>query len=717
MKEMKEQNASARIQELLGRMTLQEKIGQLNQRNICAYADNVEEIKQEIREGKIGSLLFSGSAIPENGGTEAFDLDFTRDLQAAAMESRLQIPLLLGRDVIHGFETVFPIPLMMAASFDDRLIEECYSALAQEAGNAGVRWAFAPMLDLSRDPRWGRVIEGPGEDPLLGSRYAASAVRGFQGDSPAQEGRLLACAKHFIGYGASEGGRDYHHTEISDYALQNQYLPAFRAAVRAGVGSVMASFNELSGQPVTGSRRLLTEVLRGQLGFDGFVVSDWGGVEQLEAQGIAENGADCARLALQAGVDMDMADQCFARHLEAEVKAGRVAMEELDRAVERVLQAKLRAGLFRQPVRDAVKTDRAKHRALARRIAGESMVLLKNEQGLLPLSKKGRVALTGCMAQNRESLMGAWTPDGDADSVVTLEEGIRAVAPELELFTESSPLFGDMTAVMEQADTVILALGESARASGEFHCLADISLPEDQAALALRARRLGKKVVGLLCFGRPIALGDTLSLFDAVLYAGHAGCEAGRAAAELLFGDRNPSGHLAMTLPRSVGQLPLYYNAAPSGRPVNGYYTECRNYIDESGAPLYPFGYGLSYTSFQVEKAELEQETLSLSELAAGKQAVVHIRVTNTGERDGDTVLQLYLRDPAASLTRPLRELKAYERRTLPAGETADFVFRLGMEELGYYLPDGTLTLEKGEIRLFAGFDAWAEKCVRLQII
>ena len=714
---MKKWNDSPKIQELLSRMTLQEKIGQLNQRNICAYDEHVEEIKQEVREGKIGSLLFSGSAIPENGGMEAFDLDFTRELQEAAMESRLKIPLLLGRDVIHGFETIFPIPLMMAASFDDRLIEECYSVLAAEAGNAGVRWAFAPMLDLSRDPRWGRVIEGPGEDPLLGSRYAASAVRGFQGGSPAQEGRLLACAKHFIGYGASEGGRDYHHTEISDYALQNQYLPAFRAAVGAGVGSVMASFNELSGQPVTGSRRLLTEVLREQLGFDGFVVSDWGGVEQLEAQGVAENGADCARLALQAGVDMDMADQCFARHLEAEVMAGRVSMEEIDRAVERVLQAKMRAGLFRQPVRETVNIDRAKHRALARRIAGESMVLLKNDRNLLPLSKKGRVVLTGCMAQNRDSLMGAWTPDGSADSVITIEEGIRAVAPELELFAESCTLLSDMTAVMEQADTVILALGESARASGEFHCLADISLPEDQAALALRARRLGKKVVGLLCFGRPIALGDTISLFDAVLYAGHAGCEAGMAAAELLFGDRNPSGHLSMTLPRSIGQLPLYYNAAPSGRPVNGYYTECRNYIDESGSPLYPFGYGLSYTSFQVEKARLEKETLSLAELSAGEQAVLHVWVSNTGERDGDTVLQLYLRDPAASMARPLRELKAYERRTLSAGETAEFVFRLGLEELGYYLPDGLLTLEKGEIRLFAGFDAWAEECTKLRIV
>lgn len=671
---MKKWNDSPKIQELLSRMTLQEKIGQLNQRNICAYDEHVEEIKQEVREGKIGSLLFSGSAIPENGGMEAFDLDFTRELQEAAMESRLKIPLLLGRDVIHGFETIFPIPLMMAASFDDRLIEECYSALAAEAGNAGVRWAFAPMLDLSRDSRWGRVIEGPGEDPLLGSRYAASAVRGFQGGSPAQEGRLLACAKHFIGYGASEGGRDYHHTEISDYALQNQYLPAFRAAVRAGVGSVMASFNELSGQPVTGSRRLLTEVLREQLGFDGFVVSDWGGVEQLEAQGVAENGADCARLALQ-------------------------------------------AGLFRQPVRETVNIDRVKHRALACRIAGESMVLLKNDRNLLPLSKKGRVVLTGCMAQNRDSLMGAWTPDGSADSVITIEEGIRAVAPELELFTESCTLLSDMTAVMEQADTVILALGESARASGEFHCLADISLPEDQAALALRARRLGKKVVGLLCFGRPIALGDTISLFDAVLYAGHAGCEAGMAAAELLFGDRNPSGHLSMTLPRSIGQLPLYYNAAPSGRPVNGYYTECRNYIDESGSPLYPFGYGLSYTSFQVEKARLEKETLSLAELSAGEKAVLHVWVSNTGERDGDTVLQLYLRDPAASMARPLRELKAYERRTLSAGETAEFVFRLGLEELGYYLPDGLLTLEKGEIQLFAGFDAWAEECAKLRIV
>ena len=705
-----------RIDELLGVMSLTEKVGQLNQISTPRVDD--EKVYEMLRQGRIGSFIMSNTAHAGNEMEETPDGAILHEVQRVAVEQGPHgIPVIYGRDVIHGHKTVYPVPLAMSAAFEPELVKKCYRNIAKEAARDFVHWTFTPMLDISRDPRWGRCVESPGEDPYLGRVMARAVVEGFQGEEIGAEGSVAACAKHYICYGAAEGGRDYHKAEVSDYTLRNYYLPAFREAIDAGVQTVMSSFNEISGNAVTSSHYLLTELLRDELGFDGFVVSDWGGVEQLEAQGVAENGADCARIALQAGVDMDMADQCFARHLEAEVMAGRVSMEEIDRAVERVLQAKMQAGLFRQPVRETVNIDRAKHRALARRIAGESMVLLKNDRNLLPLSKKGRVVLTGCMAQNRDSLMGAWTPDGSADSVITIEEGIRAVAPELELFTESSPLLSDMTAVMEQADTVILALGESARASGEFHCLADISLPEDQAALALRARRLGKKVVGLLCFGRPIALGDTISLFDAVLYAGHAGCEAGMAAAELLFGDRNPSGHLSMTLPRSIGQLPLYYNAAPSGRPVNGYYTECRNYIDESGSPLYPFGYGLSYTSFQVEKARLEKETLSLDELSAGEKAVLHVWVSNTGERDGDTVLQLYLRDPAASMARPLRELKAYERRTLSAGETAEFVFRLGLEELGYYLPDGLLTLEKGEIRLFAGFDAWAEECAKLRIV
>ncbi len=715
-------NIEKRIDEILGKLSLHEKIGQLNQPE-TPTAEYADAFKEKVRRGEIGSVLMSVGATAGNDPQGAIDVSFYNELQRIAVEeSPGGIPILFGRDVIHGHRTVLPIPLAMAASFNGELVEACYRDTAREAANESVHWSFAPMLDLARDPRWGRVIEGPGEDPLVGASVARAVVRGFQGEDPAEEGRLLACAKHYIGYGAAEGGRDYHRTEISDYSLYNYYLPAFRAAVDAGAMTVMSSFNDINGEPVTASRRLLTDVLRGKLGFSGFVVSDYGCVEQLIRQGVCADRTEASAMALEAGLDMDMWDGCYLDHLEEAVACGRIDEAVIDEAVRRVLRVKLRKGLFDSPYCRPTEIDRVPHLARARQLAAESMVLLKNENDLLPLPRSVNIALIGPFAHERRSLLGSWTIDGRAEETPSLAEAMRAAVAGQGKVRIAEGVGFEMNLsgkYAEDADVVVMALGESWAVTGENKALSTISLPEDQLALIRKIRAIGKKVVGVLFCGRPVAMQEISESFDAILYAWHAGSEAANAVCDILFGDRSPSGRLPITLPRLATHIPLYYNITSSGRPVNCYYGEnsANCYVDSSPTPAFPFGYGLTYTDFTYGEIACAKAELPLCEIEDGACFRLSVSLCNTGHRSAAEVVQLYIHDPVAAMMRPLRELKAYRKTALAPGEQTDVVFTLGKEELGYYLPDGRFTLERGEIEVFIGENCLCGKKISLRIV
>lgn len=675
------------IRDLLAQMTLEEKIGQLNQ-----YQARDDNAPQVLRAGLAGSIINAAGALTGQGFSASANVEQHNALQQMALESRLKIPLLFGRDVIHGYRTIFPIPLAQAASFEPSLAEQAAAVAAREATAEGVNWTFAPMLDIARDPRWGRIAEGNGEDPYLGAQMAAALVRGYQGSDPSAPDRLIACAKHYAGYGAAEGGRDYDGGEISDPTLRDVYLPPFQAAVRAGVGTLMSAFVDLNGMPATANRYLLTDILRGEWGFDGFVVSDWKSIQELVDHGIAEDEADAARLALHAGVDMDMVSGVYLHHLARLLDEGRLTLAELDEAVLRVLRIKARAGLFERPFTDPQRAVRdlltPQARQLARQLAARSMVLLKNRAGLLPLHGLRRILFAGDFVHARDELFGTWSPDGRAADVTPLDEAVRTNAPkEVDLwFIPNRDL---ALALAHQADAVVLLLGEHPSRSGENANVSDLNLPPGQIQFLESMAALGKPLVAVIFAGRPLVIPRVIALADAVLYAWHPGIEGGAALADVLFGHTEPGGRLPVTFPRATGQVPIYYNRKNSGRPVTEDGEFRYRYIDLPDGPLFPFGFGLTYTQF-------EYSDLRLSSPRLNGKLEIQATITNTGRCVGSEVVQLYVRDRVGSLTRPVRELKGFQRVHLQPGESRRVIFTLSEEQLAFTRADGSYGVEAG---------------------
>ncbi|MGM9635406.1 MAG: glycoside hydrolase family 3 N-terminal domain-containing protein [Candidatus Avispirillum sp.] len=716
---MKDRITEEKIERLISQMTLREKIGQLNMVPNPSCED--EAVFEMIRRGEIGSFIMSNTAHAYSEDSVSADEALINKMHRIAVEeSRLGIPLICGRDVIHGHYTVLPIPLALAASFDFDAIRECYSDVAREAARDGIQWAFTPMLDLARDPRWGRIIEGPGEDPYVGEKLAEAVVKGLQGDDPSSEQSVAACAKHYIGYGAAEGGRDYHKTEITDYTLRNFYLPAFRSAVDSGALTVMNSFNEIGGQPTGSSRYLLTEVLKQELGFDGFVVSDWFSVQQLVNQGVAEDEAQAAALSLNAGVDMDMSDRCYFDHLEALVKEGQVSEEALDEAVRRVLRVKFRLGLFEHPYVPVYRQDRAAHMSRARALSASCMVLLKNN-GVLPLKKDSRLALLGSMANEKATLLGMWCLDGNPNHVISIAEGIKSKIEDGGAVNGCDTNLSDEQLMhLQWSDAAVLCIGESRHVTGEAASLAKLEIPDSDILLAKKAKERGIPVVAVLCFGRPRALEELEPYCDAILYAWHGGTAAGGAVADILFGDVNPSAKLPVTLPRKTGQVPIYYNVPSSGRFVNGYYGEReheQNYFDCDCTPMYPFGFGLSYSKFEISDISLSRDSITYENLKDGGKIKVSAKLRNVSERDGWEVVQLYIRDRVASMTRPIRELKGAEKVWVEAGDTKTVEFELGFKELGFYKGDKCFDVEKGKFEVYVGNSCYADLKAELEVI
>jgi beta-glucosidase len=680
------------VNQLMSMMTTDEKIGQLNQ-----YFSRGNFDPDVIRQGKAGSIINASGALGGQGYTGSGNAGLNNHIQNLALESRLKIPLLFGRDVIHGYRTVFPIPLAQAAAFNPGLAEQAASVAAAEATADGVKWTFAPMLDIARDPRWGRIAEGNGEDTYLGTQMAAAVVKGFQGWDMAANDKLVACAKHYVGYGSAEGGRDYDAGEISEPTLRDVYLPPFQAAVQAGVGTVMSAFIDLNGVPATGDRRLLTDVLRGEWGFDGFVVSDWDSVKELVNHGVAEDEAGASLVALHAGVDMDMTSGVYLKTLAHSLQNGRLALGEVDEAVRRILRIKHRAGLFTQPLTDpdravtAMLTPGA--RQLARKFARDCMVLLKNDHNLLPLQGFRRILVAGNFVHARGELYGTWTPDGDPQDVTPLSEALKQVAPaNVELWFANS--LEEAPNLAQQVDAVLLVLGEHPSRSGENSNVSDLGLPPGQAEFVATMAGLGKPLVLVVFAGRSLAITRQVAQADAVLYAWHPGIEGGAALGEILFGVEAPVGRLPVSFPRVTGQVPIYYNQKNSGRPISADGEFKTRYVDLPTAPLFPFGYGLTYTSFEYSNLKLSAETLRGSlEISAD--------VTNTGARVGSELAQLYVRDLVGSLTRPVRELKDFQHLVLNPGETRRVSFVLHEEQLAFTRANGSRGTEPGV------FHAW----------
>ena len=706
------------VDNLISQMTLDEKIGQTHQ-----YFNFKDFDSDLIRRGGAGSVINAAGALGGQGQSAGTSAEVCNHIQRLAQESRLKIPQLFGRDVIHGYRTVFPINLGQAAAWHPELAEQAAAVAAREASADGIKWTFAPMVDIARDARWGRIAEGAGEDPFLGAAMARAQVRGFQGDDYSQPERLLACVKHYVGYGVAEGGRDYDGGELSDATLRDVYLPPFQAAVQAGVGSLMSAFLDLNGIPATANRRLLTDVLRGEWGFDGFVVSDWGSVQELILHGVAEDDAQAGALSLRAGVDMDMVSGVYLNTLAASLQAGRVTQVEIDEAARRVLRIKQRAGLFANPFTDPARAARDIRRpealALARRAARESMVLLKNTDGLLPLDERfKKIAVVGPLAHAQAELLGTWAPDGRPEEVTPLSEALRERAPKGASLKFAERADQAVLAAMG-ADVVVLVVGEHPTRSGENANVAHLGLPPGQAELVEAVAAQGKPVVLVVLAGRPLALARVAAQCGAVLLAWHPGSEGGAALGELLFGltadgqPAAPSGHLPVSLPRVTGQAPLYYNHKNSGRPVVGSLAVSggflSRYVDTPSGPLYPFGHGLTYTRFEYSNA-------AVSGAAANGGWEISAQVTNTGPRAGVAVAQLYVRDRVGSLTRPVRELKGFQRLALAPGESQRARFSLSEADLAFTRADGTHGVEPGRFQAWVSADCVSGKPVEFSI-
>ncbi|MET0582263.1 MAG: glycoside hydrolase family 3 N-terminal domain-containing protein [Pseudoxanthomonas sp.] len=694
------------VEALLARMTLEEKLGQLNQPP-GINNDTGPKAKaagtEQVRKGQVGSFL----------GTQG--VKQTCELQRVAVkESRLGIPLLFGFDVIHGYRTVFPVPLGEAASFNPVAVENTARIAAVEASAHGIHWTYAPMVDVARDPRWGRVVEGAGEDTYVGEVMAAARVRGFQGKDLRSPDTVLATAKHFVAYGGAEAGRDYNTVDISERTLREVYLPPFHAAVEAGVGSVMASFNEIGGVPMHANGPLINGVLRGEWGFDGVLVSDYTGVMELTHHGIAANGAEAATRALQAGVDIDMVSDMYRKDLPKVVRDGKLPVATVDEAVRRVLRAKYRLGLFDNPYRNCdealekSQTLTAANREAARAMARESVVLLKNQGSVLPLSKQVRtLAVIGPLADNPRAMLGSWAGMGRPEDVVTPLAGIRAaVGPDTKvLYARGADInsadttgFAEALRIAGQADAVLLFVGEAEDMSGEANNRTSLDLPGVQEQLTLALQKTGKPLAAVLFNGRPLSISALQEKVPAIVEAWFPGIEAGPALADVLFGDYNPAGRLPITFPRNVGQVPIYYAHKNTGRPPREEERYSSKYLDVSWKPLYAFGHGLSYTTFRYDALRLSQKKIQ-----ADGTLQAEVTVTNTGKRAGDEVVQLYLRDDVASVTRPVKQLRGFRRVHLLAGQSQTLTFTLTANDLSFYDADMKRIVEPGTFTVFAG--------------
>ncbi|MCX6239832.1 MAG: beta-glucosidase BglX [Bacteroidia bacterium] len=715
------------INNLMSKMTLNEKTGQMNlpaAGDITTGQAASSDIGKKIREGKVGGL-FNIKSVSK-----------IRTIQKLAVEeSRLKIPLLFGMDVIHGYQTVFPIPLAMSCSWDMGLIEKSARIAAQEASADGICWTFSPMVDIARDPRWGRIAEGSGEDPYLGSQIAKAMVKGYQGDDLSKNNTILSCVKHFALYGAAEAGRDYNTVDMSRIRMYNEYLPPYKAAVDAGAGSVMSSFNEVDGIPASANKWLMTDLLRKQWGFNGFVVTDYTAISEMINHGLGDL-QEVSGQSLRAGVDMDMVSDGFLNTLKKSLENGKITRAQIDLACRRILEAKYKLGLFEDPYRYC-DDNRAKNeifttenRQASREVASQSIVLLKNDNQLLPLQKKGTIALIGPLADNKENMAGTWSVAADFTKSVSLLSGLKdalgndahiLVARGTNIVNDSllnsrisifgKPTYRDTRSqaemvaeaveVAKKSDVIIAALGEAAEMTGESSSRSDINLPENQKELLKALLVTGKPVIMVLFTGRPLALSWENAHLQAILNVWFSGTEAGNAIADVLFGKVNPSGKLTATFPQNVGQIPIYYNHKNTGRPLpeGAWFQKFRsNYLDVSNDPLYPFGYGLSYTKFEYRDLKLS------STQAKGNQIVsANITLTNSGRYDGAEVVQLYIRDLVGTVTRPVKELKGFQKIALKAGESKSVTFNITPEDLKFYNADLKYDWEPGEFIIMVG--------------
>lgn len=685
-----------RIKELLARMTFAEKLGQLRQMNLTAA--NADQAVALAKEGRLGSVVLTASAFAGNTTGTDIDRDAMTAVQNAACQSRIGIPVLFGKDVIHGYRTIFPIPLAQAATFDAGLVREAASRMAAEASRSGIQWTYAPMLDLARDPRWGRMIESFGEDPYLSALFGKASVEGIQGDDMSADDKIVACAKHFVGYGAAEGGRDYNKSEITDYTLRNMYFPAFRAAVDAGIGTFMNNFADIGGEPCVFSEYLFREVLRKEWGFDGFVVSDWGSICNQIAKGSAGDKREAALRAIHAGIDMEMVSTAYEEEMENLVRDGDVDISLIDEAVANILRVKMRSGLFEKPSLHLGELDiyRKEDMDFSLEIAKQCMVLLKNEDNVLPLKKGSRIYVGGPFADDTRTVLGNWCPGATDEKVHPFSACMKETFGDNVV---SSPLddYGYFMA-RHNADYAVLAVGESWRVSGEANSMASVELSAPQRELVRQMRKIAKKVILVVFAGRPLSLAEVEPYADAILYAWHPGTRGTDAAAAILAGEYNPSGRLPVSMLRSTGQIPTYYN-----HPKAQYHY--REYRDELPTPLYPFGYGLSYTTFSYSDISVDRNVLSLADLDAGKAFTVTFTLENTGNFTGTEVAQLYVRDMVARKTRPDMELKGFVKTELKPGEKKTLSIQVTKDALGYY-PEKTYVVEPGEFELMLGRDS-----------
>lgn len=726
------------IDALMAKMTLQEKIGQLNLPGsgdiVTGQASN-SDIGKKIREGKVGGL-FNIKSIEKIKAVQ----------KVAVEESRLKIPMIFGMDVIHGYQTTFPIPLGLSCTWDMNLVEQSARIAATEASADGICWTFSPMVDIARDPRWGRIAEGSGEDAYLGSRIAAAMVKGYQSNDLSNNNTIMACVKHYALYGAAEAGRDYNTTDMSRVRMFNEYLPPYKAAADAGAGSFMASFNEVDGIPATGNRYLMTDVLRTMWGFKGFVVTDYTGINEMIDHGMGDLQTVSA-LALKAGINMDMVGEGFLTTLEKSLKEGKVTLQEINNACRLILEAKYKLGLFSDPYRycneQRAKTEifTAANRSVARKIAGESFVLLKNNN-VLPLKKSGTIALVGPLANARENMPGTWSVATDFSTPITVEEGLRkAIGNQAKLivakgsnldadslFEDRAGMFGkafkhdsrpaevviqEALDAVASADVIVAALGESAEMTGESSSRSNIEIPKVQQDLLKALLKTGKPVVLVLFTGRPLALKWENEQVPAILNVWFGGTEAGDAIADVLFGDVNPSGKLSTTFPQNIGQVPIFYNHKNTGRPLGEgqWFQKFRsNYLDVSNDPLYPFGYGLSYTQFTYSDIQVSSKQLKGNQTLTAK-----VTVTNTGKVTGKEVVQLYIRDVVGSNTRPVKELKGFEKIELKAGESKTVEFKIITDMLKFYNNNLKYDWEAGEFQIMIGSNSRDVKMASVQ--
>jgi beta-glucosidase len=706
---LKAQNAviEKKIDSLLSIMTIDEKIGQVTQLagiwSVGKEAGITEDQKAKLRSGSVGSFL------------NTFGARLTRDIQKIAVEeTRLKIPVIFGYDVIHGYKTTFPIPLAEAASWDPEAVQKSARVQAVEASSAGVHWTFAPMVDIARDPRWGRIAEGSGEDPFLGSVMAKARVSGFQGESFENPSTIMACAKHFAAYGAAIGGRDYNTVEISERELRDIYLPPFKAAAEAGAGSFMCSFNEISGIPSSANKHLLTDIFRNEWKSDGFIVSDWNSIGELVNHGIATDQKEAARLGLTAGVDMDMESYSYFKYAKELISEGKLPEKFLDESVRRVLRAKFKLGLFQNPYRNCntalekENTLTKENIAAALDMAQKSIVLLKNENSILPIGPAiKKIAVLGPLAVSKQHPLGSWEEQGDSNNVVTVVEGLRNYLPEgvevkyskgCEITGSDRSGFGDAVSVAKEADLAIVVVGEEGHMCGEAASRASVELPGAQEDFVKEIYKSGTPVIVVLMNGRPLAFPWISENIPAIVEAWFLGLQSGNAIAGALTGKFNPSGKLPVSFPRATGQIPVYYNHKNTGRPANDSVLFCSRYLDSPVSPLYPFGYGLSYTTFTYSNMKLSSPKIYRDDTLK-----ISVDVKNAGSYDGTETAQLYIRDDAGSVTRPVLELKGFRKISLKKGETKTVDFLITEKDLSFYNIDMNFTAEPGTFTAYTG--------------